>query len=72
MDEQFLSSEELRELTKDFSDPEKSQISSEEIDTLGEIGNISIGTSATTLYSLLRKIELPSQHLEYLLQIFKN
>lgn len=23
MDEQFLSSEELRELTKDFSDPEK-------------------------------------------------
>jgi flagellar motor switch protein FliN/FliY len=54
MDEQFLSSEELRELTKDFSDPEKSQISSEEIDTLGEIGNISIGTSATTLYSLLR------------------
>ena len=54
MDEQFLSSEELRELTKDFSDPEKSQISSEEIDTLGEIGNISIGTSATTLYSLLK------------------
>jgi len=54
MDEQLLSSEELRELTKGFTESEKSIITSEEIDTLGEIGNISIGTSATTLYSLLR------------------
>jgi len=55
MDEQFLSSEELRELTKGFVEPEENdQMTSEEIDTLGEIGNISIGTSATTLYSLLR------------------
>jgi len=54
MNEQFLSSEELRELTKDLSDSEENQMTNEEIDTLGEIGNISIGTSATTLYSLLR------------------
>lgn len=52
MDEQLLSSEELRELTKDLS--KSYSITKEEIDTLGEIGNISIGTSATTLYSLLR------------------
>jgi len=52
MDEQLLSSEEIRELTKVLS--ENNQITREEIDTLGEIGNISIGTSATTLYSLLR------------------
>ena len=52
MDEQLLSSEEIRELTK--SSTENNQITKEEIDALGEIGNISIGTSATTLYSLLR------------------
>jgi len=54
MDEQLLSSEELRELTKGLSEFENNQMTREEIDTLGEIGNISIGTSATTLYSLLR------------------
>jgi len=31
------------------------EISVEEIDALGEIGNISMGTAATTLYALLRK-----------------
>lgn len=54
MDEQLLSSEEIRELTKGLSEFENLEITKEEIDTLGEIGNISIGTSATTLYSLLR------------------
>ena len=53
MDEQLLSSEEIRALTKGLLESEN-QITKEEIDTLGEIGNISIGTSATTLYSLLR------------------
>lgn len=52
MDEQLLSSEEIRELTKGVAKNDK--ITKEEIDALGEIGNISIGTSATTLYSLLR------------------
>jgi len=53
MDEQLLSSEEIRALTKGLLESEN-QITKEEIDTLGEIGNISIGKSATTLYSLLR------------------
>jgi len=52
MDEQLLSSEEIQELTQGVS--ESNKITKEEIDALGEIGNISIGTSATTLYSLLR------------------
>ncbi len=52
MDEQLLSSEEIKELTQEAI--ESSQISKAEMDALGEIGNISIGTSATTLYSLLR------------------
>jgi flagellar motor switch protein FliN/FliY len=52
MDEQLLSSEEIRELTEGVT--KRNEITKEEIDALGEIGNISIGTSATTLYSLLR------------------
>ena len=43
--------EEIQELTQGVS--ESNKITKEEIDALGEIGNISIGTSAT-LYSLLR------------------
>ncbi|MDD4569149.1 MAG: flagellar motor switch phosphatase FliY [Tepidanaerobacteraceae bacterium] len=52
MNEQLLSPEEIRELT--IGTTENNHITKEEIDALGEIGNISIGTSATTLYSLLR------------------
>ncbi|HHX24028.1 MAG: flagellar motor switch phosphatase FliY [Tepidanaerobacteraceae bacterium] len=52
MDEQLLSQEEIEELTRGIED--NNQITKDEIDALGEIGNISIGTSATTLYSLLR------------------
>lgn len=57
MDEnRILSQEEINELlAKSF--PQKGggeDLSQEEKDTLGEIGNISIGTSATTLYTLLR------------------
>ncbi|WP_296972461.1 flagellar motor switch phosphatase FliY [Tepidanaerobacter sp. EBM-38] len=52
MDDQLLSSEEIKELMNGVT--ENVQITKEEMDVLGEIGNISIGTSATTLYSLLR------------------
>jgi len=55
MDNRVLTDEEIRELFKNSGqDNPSSQFSKEEIDALGEIGNISIGTSATTLYSLLR------------------
>lgn len=52
MDEQLLSPEEIEELTRTIQ--EDVSITTEEIDALGEIGNISMGTSATTLYSLLQ------------------
>ncbi|MCG0274577.1 MAG: flagellar motor switch phosphatase FliY [Thermosediminibacteraceae bacterium] len=57
MDEnRILSQEEINELlAKSLSNQNESELlTQEEIDTLGEIGNISIGTSATTLYTLLR------------------
>lgn len=53
MDEHLLSDEEIKELIKDMQE-EGNVLTKEEKDALGEIGNISIGTSATTLYSLLR------------------
>lgn len=53
MDENILSDEEIRELIKG-KEMESNILTREEKDALGEIGNISIGTSATTLYSLLR------------------
>lgn len=55
MNDHFLSPEEIKELINDPNGADKNiQITKEEIDALGEIGNISIGTSATTLYSLLK------------------
>jgi len=39
--------------TEEASEPEYDVLSSQEIDALGEIGNISMGTSATTLFTLL-------------------
>ncbi|ADL07871.1 flagellar motor switch phosphatase FliY [Thermosediminibacter oceani] len=57
MDEnRILSQEEINELlNKSLSNQDEGEfLSQEEIDALGEIGNISIGTSATTLYTLLR------------------
>jgi len=53
MDESILSDEEIRELIRQ-NDKQEEILTREEKDALGEIGNISIGTSATTLYSLLR------------------
>lgn len=60
----MLSQEEIDALLRDDSIPESqdnsssqsnhdSDLTSEEIDALGEIGNISMGTSATTLFTLL-------------------
>lgn len=56
MDEnRILSQEEINELiAKSLSKKDEEDLTQEEKDTLGEIGNISIGTSATTLYTLLR------------------
>jgi len=66
MDEQLLSPEEIRELTKTVQNDDDLSITQEERDALGEIGNISMGTSATTLYSLLRNkvvITTPRVHI---------
>lgn len=57
MDEnRILSQEEINELlAKTLSKKSEEEVlTQEEKDALGEIGNISIGTSATTLYTLLR------------------
>jgi flagellar motor switch protein FliN/FliY len=60
MDDQLLSDDEIRELIRSQND---ATLTREEIDALGEIGNISIGTSATTLYSLLRnKVVITTPH----------
>ncbi|HBT49411.1 MAG: Chemotaxis protein CheC, inhibitor of MCP methylation [Caldanaerobacter subterraneus] len=53
---EFLSQEEINALLKGLQEEtqEKKELTDEEKDILGEIGNISFGTSATTLYTLLR------------------
>lgn len=53
MDENILSDDEIKELIENNSDSNNT-LTNEEEDALGEIGNISMGTSATTLYSLLK------------------
>lgn len=59
MDDNMLSQEEIDALLKAVSSEQNSSPSVEDLtdqekDVLGEIGNISMGTSATTLYTLLR------------------
>ncbi len=45
--------------------PQGAVLTPEEIDTLGEIGNISMGTSATTLYALLgQKVRITTPRVE--------
>jgi flagellar motor switch protein FliN/FliY len=51
---EMLSQEEIDALLKKTPTKEPQPLTPEEIDALGEIGNISMGTSATTLYTLLR------------------
>lgn len=49
----------------DFTGTEDIVLTPEEIDTLGEIGNISMGTSATTLYALLgQKVKITTPRVE--------
>lgn len=57
----FLSQEEINALLKGLTEESTEnqvtnlkELTEEEKDILGEIGNISFGTSATTLYTLLR------------------
>ncbi len=51
----MLSQEEINALLQGASSDTSSLLSEEEKDTLGEIGNISMGTAATTLFTLLNK-----------------
>ena len=49
----------------DFTGTEDIVLTPEEIDILGEIGNISMGTSATTLYALLgQKVKITTPRVE--------
>lgn len=65
----FLSQEEINALLKGLTEESKEnqsqsgkELTEEEQDILGEIGNISFGTSATTLYTLLRnKVTITTQ-----------
>ena len=43
------------DIDNDIKPDKEEGLSSEEIDAIGEIGNISIGTSATTLFTLLNQ-----------------
>lgn len=59
MDDNMLSQEEIDALLKAVNSEQNSSapvedLTDQEKDVLGEIGNISMGTSATTLYTLLR------------------
>lgn len=56
---------ESNELKNDQETPTENQLTPEEIDALGEIGNISMGTSATTLHSLLgQKVSITTPKVE--------
>lgn len=62
---EMLSQAEIDALLKMNSKQDEDQLSPEEIDALGEIGNISMGTSATTLYTLLRnKVTITTPRVE--------
>ncbi len=50
----MLSQEEIDALLSKSGDDQEELLTAEEIDALGEIGNISMGTSATALYTLLK------------------
>ncbi|WP_035172007.1 flagellar motor switch phosphatase FliY [Caldanaerobius polysaccharolyticus] len=72
MDNNMLSQEEIDALLRavsnegDSSQPEQ-DLTEQEKDVLGEIGNISMGTSATTLYTLLNnKVSITTPEVEVL------
>jgi len=63
---EILSQEEIDALFKSYSSSNK-KLSKEEVDVLGEIGNISFGTSATALYAILRhKVTITTPKVEIL------
>ena len=62
---EMLSQEEIDALLKKTSTQEPQALTPEEIDALGEIGNISMGTSATTLFTLLNnKVTITTPNVE--------
>lgn len=57
--------ESIMEDMAESAETEKEALTPEEIDALGEIGNISMGTSATTLYALLgQKVTITTPRVE--------
>jgi flagellar motor switch protein FliN/FliY len=62
---EMLSQEEIDALLKREAPRQEQFLTAEEADALGEIGNISMGTSATTLYSLLKnKVTITTPNVE--------
>ncbi|MGI6703190.1 MAG: flagellar motor switch phosphatase FliY [Clostridia bacterium] len=62
---EMLSQEEIDALLKKTAAQETNVLTPEEKDALGEIGNISMGTSATTLFALLRnKVTITTPRVE--------
>lgn len=55
MSNRYLSQEEIDAILKGGSNPEPEGLSAIQIDALGEVGNISMGTAATTLAQLLNQ-----------------
>lgn len=57
--------ESMTEDVANLAEPETEALTPEEVDALGEIGNISMGTSATTLYVLLgQKVTITTPRVE--------
>ena len=68
---EMLSQEEIDALLKNSSIINEEDLTPDEIDALGEIGNISMGTSATTLYALLRnKVTITTPKVEVIKIVF--
>ena len=73
MADELLTQDEINALLNDNIETEK--LTEEEIDAMGEIGNISMGTSATTLYTLLNQkvtITTPKVEISTLKKIREN
>lgn len=63
--DELLSQEEIDALLNDDIDIEVETLTPEETDAMGEVGNISMGTSATTLYTLLgQKVSITTPKVE--------
>ena len=61
----FLSQEEINALVNDEDDIEGDELTETERDVLGEVGNIAMGSAATTLYTLLdKKVKITAPEVE--------